>query len=138
MENINDFAKNYLNFLKSNLSVKKIETAHEIVLPFEDHIGDSIVCYVYDKKENGMFLVSDDGYIINNLIDTGMNIGKKSSRRKTIEQICMLSGVSLSDDNEMTVLSSEEDLPSKVHQLAMAMLQIDSIYLTNTNQMTNH
>ena len=138
MENINDFAKNYLNFLKSNLSVKKIETAHEIVLPFEDHIGDSIVCYVYDKKENGMFLVSDDGYIINNLIDTGMNICKKSSRRKTIEQICMLSGVSLSDDNEMTVLSSEEDLLYKVHQLVMTMLQIDAMYLTNTNQMTNH
>ena len=138
MENLKDFDKNYLNFLKSNLSVKKIETAHEIVLPFEDHIGDSLVCYVYDKKENGMFLVSDDGYIINNLIDTGMNIGKKSSRRKTIEQICMLSGVSLSDDNEMTILSSEEDLPSKVHQLAMKMLQIDTMYLTNTNQMTNH
>lgn len=131
MGNINDFDKNYLNFLKSNLSVKKIETAHEIILPFEDHIGDSIVCYVYDKKENGMFLVSDDGYIINNLIDTGMNIGKKSSRRKTIEQICMLSGVSLINDNEITVLSSEEDLPSKVHQLAMTMLQIDSMYLMN-------
>lgn len=131
MENLKDFEKNYLNFLKSNLSVKKIKTAHEIVLPFEDHIGDSIVCYVYDKKENGMFLVSDDGYIINNLIDTGMNIGKKSSRRKTIEQICMLSGVSLSDDNEMTVLSSEDDLPSKVHQLAMTMLQIDAMYLMN-------
>ena len=57
MENLKDFDKNYLNFLKSNLSVKKIETAHEIVFPFEDHIGDSIVCYVYDKKENGLFLV---------------------------------------------------------------------------------
>lgn len=133
MENLKDFAKNYLNFLKSNLSVKK-ETAHEIVLPFEDHIGDSIVCYVDDKKENGMFLVSDDGYIINNLIDEGMNISKKSSRRKTIEQICMLSGVSLSDDNEMTILSSEEDLPSKVHRLAMTMLQIDSMYLMNIVQ----
>lgn len=133
MENLKDFAKNYLNFLKSNLSVKK-ETAHEIVLPFEDHIGDSIVCYVDDKKENGMFLVSDDGYIINNLIDAGMNISKKSSRRKTIEQICMLSGVSLSDDNEMTILSSEEDLPSKVHRLAMTMLQIDSLYLMNIVQ----
>ena len=86
------------------------------------------------KKENGMFLVSDDGYIINNLIDTGMNIGKKSIRRKTIEQICMLSGVSLSDDNEMTILSSEEDLPSKVHRLAMTMLQIDSMYLMNIVQ----
>lgn len=134
MENLKDFTKNYLNFLKSNLSVKKIETAHEIVLPFEDHMGDSIVCYVYDKKEHGMFLASDDGYIINNLIDTGINIGKKSSRRKTIEQICKLSGVSLSDDNEMTVLSSEEDLPSKVHQLAMTMLQIDSLYLMNIVQ----
>lgn len=138
MENLKDFAKNYLNFLRSNLSVKKIETVYEIVLPFEDHAGDSIVCYVDDKKENGMFLVSDDGYddgyIINNLIDTGINIGKKSSRRKTIEQICMLSGVSLSDDNEMTVLSSEEDLPSKVHQLAMTMLQIDSMYLMNIVQ----
>ena len=133
MENLKDFAKNYLNFLKSNLSVKK-ETAHEIVLPFEDHIGDSIVCYVDDKKENGMFLVSDDGYIINNIIDAGMNISKKSSRRKTIEQICMLSGVSLSDDNEMTILSSEEDLPSKVHRLAMTMLQIDSMYLMNIVQ----
>lgn len=87
-----------------------------------------------DKKENGMFLVSDDGYIINNLIDAGMNISKKSSRRKTIEQICMLSWVSLSDDNEMTVLSSEEDLPSKVHQLAMTMLQIDSMHLMNIVQ----
>ena len=134
MKNLKDFAKNYFNFLESNLSVKKIETAHEIVLPFEDHMGDSIICYVNDKKENGMFLVSDDGYIINNLIDTGMNIGKKSSRRKTIEQICMLSGVSLSDNNEMTVLSSEEDLPSKVHQLAMTMLQIDSLYLMNIVQ----
>lgn len=134
MENLKDFTKNYLNFLKSNLSVKKIETVYEIVLPFEDHTGDSIVCYVDDKKENGMFFVSDDGYIINNLIDTGMNIGKKSSRRKIIEQICMLSGVSLSDDNEMTVLSSGEDLPSKVHQLAMTMLQIDSMYLMNIVQ----
>lgn len=85
-----------------------------------------------------MFLVSDDGYIINNLIDTGINIGKKSSRRKTIEQICMLSGVSLSDDNEMTVLSSEKDLPSKVHQLAMTMLQIDDMYLTNTVRTTSY
>lgn len=55
MENLKDFAKNYLNFLKSNLSVKKIETVYEIVLSFEDHTGDSIVCYVDDKKENGMF-----------------------------------------------------------------------------------
>lgn len=46
----------------------------------------------------------------------------------------MLSGVSLSDDNEMTVLSSEKDLPSKVHQLAMTMLQIDSMYLMNIVQ----
>lgn len=97
-------------------------------------MGDLIVCYVDDKKENGMLLVSDDGYIINNLIDTGINIGKKSSRRKTIEQICMLSGVSLSDDNEMTVLSSEKDLLYKVHQLAMTMLQIDDMYLMNIVQ----
>lgn len=85
-----------------------------------------------------MFLVSDDGYIINNLIDTGMNISKKSSRRKTIEQICLLSGIILSDNNEMTVLSSEEDLPSKVHQLAMTMLQIDDMYLTNTVRTTSY
>ena len=46
----------------------------------------------------------------------------------------MLSGVSLSDDNEMTVLSSEKDLLYKVHQLAMTMLQIDDMYLMNIVQ----
>lgn len=129
-----DFINDYVNYLKKLIKLRKIDNSHELILPFDDRNGDSLVCYI-DEIGNDKYLISDDGYIINTLIDYGLNISNK--RRETIKEICLQSGVKLSND-EITILATDSDLASKVHTLAMTLLRIDDMYLVNQNRVLSY
>lgn len=98
--------------------------SNEIILLFYDRYGDSIVCYV-DKINEKNYHITDDGYIINNLFDSGLTLTPK--RLDTIKLICMGYGIKFAD-NELQTDSSLDDLPKKVNNLAMAMLKIDDMF----------
>lgn len=125
-----NFINEYVSYLKKYIKVSNLDSSHQIVLPFEDHFGDSLACYV-DFEKNGTITISDDKYTINTLVDSGMILSQ--NRIKTIEKICIQNGV-IVKDNEIYVKATQSDLPAKVHTLAMTMLKIDDMYLLNQNR----
>ena len=128
--NIEKFIDEYLDFLKENLTIKKLKDIHEITLPFFDRNNDALTIYV-DQISEDEYRVSDDSYIINNLYDNGINLSKK--RLDSISSICLKLGVEV-EANELLVYSKSKNLVSKVHTLAQAMLRVDDMYLTSQNR----
>lgn len=132
--NIEKFIDEYLDFLKENLTIKKLKDIHEITLPFFDRNNDALTIYV-DQISEDEYRVSDDSYIINNLYDNGINLSKK--RLDSISSICLKLGVEV-EANELLVYSKSKNLVSKVHTLAQAMLRVDDMYLTNQNRVSSY
>lgn len=132
--NIEKFINDYLNYLKDNLTVKKLENIHEITLPFFDRNNDALTLYVeqYGNKE---YRITDDAYIINNLEDCGLIITPK--RMDTIHTICNKLGISI-DNKELYILSEAKDIVNKVHILTQAMLRVDDLYLTSQNRTASY
>lgn len=132
--NIEKFIDEYLDFLKENLTIKKLKDIHEITLPFFDRNNDALTIYV-DQISEDEYRVSDDSYIINNLYDNGINLSKK--RLDSISSICLKLGVEV-EANELLVYSKSKNLVSKVHTLAQAMLRVDDMYLTSQNRVSSY
>lgn len=129
-----DFVNSYVDYLRNNLKVNKLINSNEIILPFYDRYGDSIVCYVDEINEKNYY-ITDDGYTINNLLDSGLTLTPK--RLDTIKLICMGYGIKLVN-NELQTDSSLDDLPKKVNNLAMAMLKIDDMYVMNSSRVISY
>lgn len=132
--NIEKFIDEYLDFLKENLTIKKLKDIHEITLPFFDRNNDALTIYV-DQISEDEYRVSDDSYIINNSYDNGINLSKK--RLDSISSICLKLGVEV-EANELLVYSKSKNLVSKVHTLAQAMLRVDDMYLTSQNRVSSY
>ena len=72
---------NYFKWLKDNTSTRLInDTWSEITTPYLDRHNDCL--QIYAKKENNTIVLTDDGYIINDLISSGCALD--SQRRKEI------------------------------------------------------
>ena len=132
--NIEKFIDEYLDFLKENLTIKKLKDIHEITLHFFEMNNDALTIYV-DQISEDEYRVSDDSYIINNLYDNGINLSKK--RLDSISSICLKLGVEV-EANELLVYSKSKNLVSKVHTLAQAMLRVDDMYLTSQNRVSSY
>ena len=78
---------NYFKWLKDNTSTRLInETWSEITTPYLDRHNDCL--QIYAKKENNSIILTDDGYIINDLISSGCALD--SQRRKEILRLEVL------------------------------------------------
>ena len=130
---INKFVDEYIKFLKENLNVNVLGDYQEITLPFYDRNNDSLVVYI--EKRNHEFVISDDSYILNDLLDSGFILSPK--RKRTLEIICAKLGVKL-EDKELKIICKENELIKKVHTLAQAMLRIDDMYLTSQTRVTSY
>ena len=75
-----DFIKEYSDWIKDKFSQKSIGEYTEITTPFVDSHNDQIQFYI-SRTEKG-YKLTDDGYIINDLIMCGCDV--QSKKRKEI------------------------------------------------------
>ena len=73
MLTIENMINDYTNWLKSNISIDKINNYYEIVTPFLDRHNDSISIYI-NKNSNDRIVLTDGGKILNDLIISGIDI----------------------------------------------------------------
>lgn len=73
--------KNYLNWLESNMTEREITSSiTEITTPFLDRHNDYTQIYLI-HRDRDEYKISDDGYIINDLIMSGVDIYSTSKRK---------------------------------------------------------
>ena len=129
--NLKDDAENllkqYFHWLKDKTILKEINKEWiEITTPYLDRHNDCLQIYL--KKEGSNFLLTDDGYIIDDLASSGCEL--TTGRRKELLTTVLNSfGVLLDEKNcQLTVLASEQDFPLKKHNLIQAMLAINDLF----------
>ncbi len=115
----------YVDWLKRDLSVKKIEKYCELTTPFLDRHNDHI--RVYADKKDGTIELSDDGYILTDLEMSGLDINSEK-RKKVLQTILNGYGVKRRD-KELVVEAGENNLGERIHMLVQAMLAINDMFV---------
>ncbi|HAZ96916.1 DUF1829 domain-containing protein [Treponema sp. UBA6852] len=124
----------YFKWLKENTSSKIInDTWSEITTPYLDRHNDCL--QIYAKKEGDKIILSDDGYIIDDLESSGCHLD--SPRRKEILNITLRGFGVLLDDNQLIVKTSAENFPQKKHDLIQAMLAVNDLFYLSKPQVQN-
>ena len=101
----------------------------EITLPFLNRRRSCIQVYV-SRTESGL-MVSDEGETIGDLRFCGFDIDT-SARQEMLNRILRSFSVKLVGKDELQVLTSEEDLPDYINELALCMLAVDRMIFSTS------
>lgn len=134
LKNGKEFCDLYLQWLSANIEEYKIDSkTYRITLPFLDRNNDHTELYIIDRQD-GTFLLTDDGVILNDLEFSGFDFSGSKKRRRILSAVTNAHGVTVTDNNELQVVCTLDDLPVKKHMLAQCMVKVsDMFYLSQPN-----
>lgn len=124
IDEIQNLLDKYLVWLKDKTTLRQVQDWIEITTPYLDRHNDYMQIYV--KRDNGGFVISDDGYIIEDLRLSGCEIESKK-RKDILHQTLNGFGVKLTG-NELTVHASPENFALRKHNLVQAMLAVNDLF----------
>lgn len=122
-----DLVNEYLKWLKRGLKAVKVGDATELTTPFLDRHNDHLQLYAI--HQNGEILLTDDGYILDDLEASGFNM---TPARKAIVR-ATLSGFGVREEDEkLIVYATERTLGQKTHTLVQAMLAVNDLFVMSS------
>ena len=126
--------ENYFKWLNVNTSTKLInDTWSEITTPYLDRHNDCL--QIYAKKEDNKIILTDDGYIIDDLESSGCFLD--SPRRIEILNTTLRGFGVTCDNNQLIVNTSVDNFPQKKHDLIQAMLAVNDLFYLSKPQIQN-
>ena len=116
----------YANWIKERITFEKVNEYYEITTPYLDRFDDFLKIYVKQLKD-GTIYMTDDGYIIGNLLSCGLSLRKNSNKFKILERIVNNYGLQLKGE-EITTKAELNNFPLKKHLMVQAMLSVDNMF----------
>lgn len=118
----------YLKWLKEKTVLRQIDEWIEITTPYLDRHNDCL--QIYARKNGAGYLLTDDGYTINDLEHSGC----KLDTRKRLELLKLtLNGFGVQHrDNALEVHASSENFALRKHNLVQAMLAVNDMFFLAT------
>jgi hypothetical protein len=124
IEEIQRLLDAYHAWLKDKTVLRQIEQWIEITTPYLDRHNDYI--QIYAKKINGGFVLTDDGYTINDLEQSGCKL--QSPKRQELLKMT-LNGFGVQHrDNALEVHASPDNFALRKHNLVQAMLAVNDMF----------
>jgi len=121
---IQKLVSEYTNWLKESISLRQVDEWVEITTPFLDRHNDYIQIFV--KKTNGSYLLTDDGFTIQDLKLSGCVLD--TPKRQDLLMIT-LNGFGVTLDHEMlTIKATEQNFSLKKHNLVQAILAVNDLF----------
>jgi hypothetical protein len=114
----------YQSWLVDKTTLRQCGKWIEITTPYLDRHNDYLQMYV--KQEKGRFLLSDDGYIIQDLIQNGCNLDSKK-RKDLLKMTLNGFGIKLKNDILNTYATSN-NFALKKHNFIQAMLAVNDLF----------
>ena len=124
IDEIQSLLNDYQAWLLDNTSLRNVEDSVEITTPYMDRHNDHM--QIYAKKTAGGYLLTDDGYILDDLEQSGVPVEKG--------QRLALLGLTLGGfgvrrvDNELQVRATSQDFAQRKHNLLQAMLAVNDLF----------
>ncbi|WP_428070688.1 DUF1829 domain-containing protein [Candidatus Avelusimicrobium alvi] len=125
MDSAKKLIEKYYSWLQDKTFLKDFGEWTEITTPFLDRHNDYIQIYL--KKEGDEYILSDDGYTINDLISSGCVLDSPK-RRKLIDLTLNGFAIKKDDKNCLFVRSNFDTLHIKKHCLIQSILAINDLF----------
>jgi len=124
IEEINKLIDRYSAWLADKTTLRQIKDWVEITTPYLDRHNDYLQIYV--KRHNGGYLLTDDGYIITDLNQSGCVLETK--KRKDLLHMT-LNGFGVREQgNALTIEATANNFPLKKHNLVQAMMAVNDLF----------
>ena len=124
IQDIQNLLTTYYDWLKDKTELNQLDQWVEITTPYLDRHNDYVQIYV--KKTNGGFLLTDDGYIIDDLQQSGC---KLDSRKRQALLKMTLNGFGVKQEGKsLQIHASAENFASRKHSLVQAMLAVNDMF----------
>ena len=114
----------YWDWLRDKTTLRQIDDWVEITTPYLDRHNDTL--QIYAKRQNGEYVLTDDGYILEDLEQSGCEI--KGNRRTSLLKMT-LNGFGVRElNNELQVYASQDNFAVRKHNLLQAMLAVNDLF----------
>lgn len=124
IDEIQNLLDKYLLWLKDKTTLRQVKDWIEITTPYLDRHNDYMQIYV--KHDNGGFVISDDGYTIEDLRLSGCEL--ESRKRKDLLNLT-LNGFGVKLDGEALVVhASSDNFALRKHNMVQAMLAVNDLF----------
>ena len=123
---IQNLIDNYTKWLKQEIRFAQFDEYYELTVPYLDRFNDYLQIYV-KQNSDGRIFITDDGYIISNLMSSGMKLRTGPGKRRQIERIIRNHGL-LNENDSICVYAKPDEFPQKKHSMIQAMLAVDDLY----------
>lgn len=124
-----DLKQAYLKWLAERIKLRDLNDVIEITTPMIDRHNDFLQIYV--TKSGDMLRLTDDGYVIGDLLMSGVDVQSSPNRRRLLMTILKSFGVNLSSHDELYIDSRLDDFPKRKHMLLQAMLAVNDMFFTS-------
>lgn len=123
----------YVVWLRDKTLSRSVADWVEITSPFLDRHNDYI--QIYAKKSNGSYLLTDDGYTIADLAQSGCKLDSPK-RQQLLKMTLNGFGVKLNGES-LEVQASPENFPLRKHNLVQAMLAVNDMFYLAAPMVSN-
>ncbi len=114
----------YWAWLRDKTTLREVSDWVEITTPYIDRHNDRL--QIYAKRRNGGFVLTDDGYTLGDLEQSGCNID--SPKRQALLKMTLNGfGVQVSEQ-ALEVHASADNFALRKHNLVQAMLAVNDLF----------
>ncbi len=124
VSDIRELLENYWSWLRDRTAIREIGNYFEITTPYLDRHNDYL--QIYAKKEDGFFILTDDGYILNDLEQSGCKI--ESPKRLQLLKLTLNGFGVQAKGKVLQVSATPGNFALKKHNLLQAMLAINDMF----------
>ena len=124
LEEIRALLDQYSAWLRDKTNLREVNDWVEITTPYLDRHNDYL--QIYARRENGSFLLTDDGHTIRDLELSGCNLG--TSKRQDLLKMTLNGFGVRSNSGALEVTASPESFPLRKHSLMQAMLAVNDLF----------
>lgn len=124
MDEIERLLKDYVVWLKDKTVLRQIDDWVEITTPYLDRHNDYV--QIYAKRANGGYVLTDDGYTIQDLEQNGCKL--ESPKRQDLLRMTLNGfGIKL-DGKALEVRATSENFALRKHNLVQAVLAVNDMF----------
>jgi hypothetical protein len=129
IQEIEDLLASYVSWLKDRTTLRQVNTEWvQVTTPYLDRHNDYLQIYV--KRQDGGYLLTDDGYVIEDLEQSGCSIGS-TKREQLLKMTLNGFGVQL-QGKALQARASADNFAQRKHNLVQAMLAVNDMFYLST------
>ena len=132
IEEVQKLLDQYTGWLRDKTTLKEVgDNWVQITTPHLDRHNDCLQLYI--KKQNGGYVITDDGYIVNDLLNSGCRLDSPK-RRELLKTTLAGFGVTPVKDDALEIHATVDNFGLKKHNIIQAMLAVnDMFYLAESH-----